>query len=191
MQEKCPVCKNNIKTTDKACSVCGFTDLHREFITKEDGELWIKQVVEPFRKQYENSKRKVSTLSENVTKKYNERGLDSSGYDAEGYNDKGFNKQGIHRNGSKFDRDGYDNTGYNEKGFNRQGIHRNGTSYNSKQNAKNTGKGLGVLFAIIGVIWIILSFALIGEFNLITVALCFPGGMLIIPLLEELNEKNK
>ena len=164
MAEKCPVCKNNIKATDKACSVCGFADLHREFITKEDGELWIKQVVEPFRKQYENSKRNIDTSSENSNRKYNERGLDASGYDAEGYNDKGFNKQGIHRNG---------------------------TSYNSKQNAKNTGKGLGVLFAIIGVIWIILSFALIGEFNLITVAMCFPGGMLIIPLLEELNEKNK
>jgi len=94
-------------------------------------------VVEPFRKQYENSKRKVSTLSKNVTKKYNERGLDASGYDAEGYNDKGFNKQGIHRNGSKFDRNGYDNAGYNEQGFNRQGIHRNGTSYDKSGYNKN------------------------------------------------------
>lgn len=77
-------------------------------------------MVEPFRKQYENSKRKVSTLSKNVTKKYNERGLDASGYDAEGYNDKGFNKQGIHRNGTSYDKSGYNKNGYNKYGYNKQ-----------------------------------------------------------------------
>ena len=126
VMEKCPVCKNDIKATDKACSVCGFSDLHREFITKEDGELWIKQVVEPFRKQYENSKRNIDTPSENSNRKYNQRGLDASGYDAEGYNDKGFNKQGIHRNGSKFDRDGYDKNGFNKYGYDRNGYDKDG-----------------------------------------------------------------
>lgn len=52
MTEKCPVCKNNIKAGDKACSVCGFADLHREFITQEDGELWIKSVVEPYKEKW-------------------------------------------------------------------------------------------------------------------------------------------
>ena len=79
MQEKCPVCKNNIKVNDKACSVCGFADLHREFITKEDGELWIKNVVEPYKKQYEASKKPV---------------LD------DGFGSNGYNKDGFDRDGS-------------------------------------------------------------------------------------------
>ena len=52
MQEKCPVCKSDIKSIDKSCSVCGFADLHREFITQEDGDLWIKSVVEPYRTKW-------------------------------------------------------------------------------------------------------------------------------------------
>ncbi len=52
MTEKCPVCKNDIKANDKACPVCGFTDLHKEFITQEDGELWLKNVVDPYRKKW-------------------------------------------------------------------------------------------------------------------------------------------
>ena len=307
--EKCPVCKNTIKTNDTVCSVCGFTDLHREFITKEDGELWVKQIVEPYKKKYGETKTNNQCSDQEYDSMgynragydkygYNRQGYDKNGYNRRGYNYKGydrngydrngydvrgyktdgydidgydkdgynrqgydkngydlrgFNKQGIHRNGSKFDIDGYDKNGYDKDGFNRQNIHRNGTGYNddgydrlgynhygydrngydkrgfnengvhkngtrydaygcdvngrkkqttptlkgdypinnSKQNATNTGKGLGVLFAIIGVIWIILSFVLIGEFNLITVAMCFPGGMLIMPLIEELNGKNK
>lgn len=83
MSEKCPVCRNDIKTTDNACSICGFTDLHREFITKEDGELWIKNVVEPYKKQYEASKKPV---------------LDD-GFDSDGYNKDGYDKDGYNRNG--------------------------------------------------------------------------------------------
>lgn len=52
MTEKCPVCKNDIKENDKACSVCGFADLHKEFITIEDGELWNREVVEPYKKKW-------------------------------------------------------------------------------------------------------------------------------------------
>ena len=274
MTEKCPVCKNNIKSNDTVCSVCGFTDLHREFITKEDGELWVKQIVEPYKKKYRETKtnnqyndQEYDSMGYNRAgydkygynrqgydkNGYNRRGYNYKGYDKNGYDFNGFNMLGVHRNGSKFDTDGYDKNGYDKDGFNRQNIHRNGTGYNddgydrlgynhygydrngydkrgfnengvhkngtrydaygcdvngrkkqttptlkgdypinnSKQNATNTGKGLGVLFAIIGVIWIILSFVLIGEFNLITVAMCFPGGMLIMPLIEELNGKNK
>lgn len=78
MTEKCPVCKNNIKENDKFCSVCGFTDLHREFITKEDGELWLKNVVLPYRKKYEESQKTV---------------LDN-GFDSNGYNKDGFDRDG-------------------------------------------------------------------------------------------------
>ena len=56
MQEKCPVCKSDIKANDIKCATCGFADLHREFITKEDGDLWLKNVVEPYKKNYEEIK---------------------------------------------------------------------------------------------------------------------------------------
>lgn len=73
MAEKCPVCKTNIKTNDKACSVCGFADLHREFITIEDGELWNNEVVLPYRKKYQESKKA------NLNNTY-----DADGYDKDG-----------------------------------------------------------------------------------------------------------
>lgn len=59
MQEKCPICKNNIKTNDIVCSVCGFSELHKEFITEEDGALWVENIVKPYRKQYIESKKLV------------------------------------------------------------------------------------------------------------------------------------
>ena len=126
MVEKCPVCKNNIKINDRACSVCGFTDLHREFITKEDGELWIKNVVEPYKKKYEESLSKGQYNAEG----YDRMGYDRNGYDKEGYDRSGYNKEGFYKltglNREGYDKDGYDKNGYNKSGYDRDGFSKLG-----------------------------------------------------------------
>ena len=52
----CPVCKNTINEDSVKCSVCNFTGLHREFITKEDAQEWFDTTVLPYRKQWETKK---------------------------------------------------------------------------------------------------------------------------------------
>lgn len=49
MSNFCPVCKSAINDNTVKCSVCNFTDLHREFITKEDAQEWFDSVVLPYR----------------------------------------------------------------------------------------------------------------------------------------------
>lgn len=130
MTEKCPVCKNNIKINDRACSVCGFTDLHREFINKEDGELWIKNVVEPYKKKYEESLSKGQYNAEG----YDRMGYDRNGYDKEGYDRSGYNKDGFYKltglNREGYDKDGYDKNGFDKEGYNRSGYDKDGFDRN-------------------------------------------------------------
>ena len=52
MAEKCWVCNSEININDTKCPVCGFADLHKDFISKEDAENWMKTVVEPYRVKY-------------------------------------------------------------------------------------------------------------------------------------------
>ena len=52
----CPVCKEVLTKADKKCKNCGFAELNMEFINKEDGELWIEEVVVPYREKYEAEK---------------------------------------------------------------------------------------------------------------------------------------
>jgi len=139
VSEFCPVCKNAINEKTTKCNVCGFDDLHREFITKEDGELWNKEVVEPYRKQWENSKKTVlnDDFDAEVYSRtgYDKDGYDRSGrnawgYDRDGYDKRGFDKKGYNKLGnhkSEFDAEGYHKlTGYNVEGYNRKGYDVNG-----------------------------------------------------------------
>lgn len=46
---KCPVCKSYVDDSAKTCKVCGFNNIHREFITIEDAKDW-EASVEAYRK---------------------------------------------------------------------------------------------------------------------------------------------
>ncbi len=63
MSEKCWVCKNEISISDEKCPVCGFNELHKAFINKEDAENWMKTVVEPWRKQWKRTLIKKYTFT--------------------------------------------------------------------------------------------------------------------------------
>ncbi len=106
MTEKCVVCKTEINPSDAKCPVCGFADLHKDFISKEDAENWMKTVVEPYREKYNESLRKSQSP------KY-----DAQGFDIDVYNKYGFNRIGYNCEG--FDKAGYDHSGYNKEGFNK------------------------------------------------------------------------
>lgn len=49
---KCPVCKNNILNNEASCQQCGFTDLHKEFLNKQDAMDWEENVVYPYRDKW-------------------------------------------------------------------------------------------------------------------------------------------
>ena len=48
---KCPVCKTECHELN-ACPECGFDDLSPTFLSKEDGESWLQNVVTPWRQAY-------------------------------------------------------------------------------------------------------------------------------------------
>lgn len=52
---KCPVCKSYVDDSAKVCKVCGFNDIHREFITMEDAKAW-ESTVDAYRKAHQVSK---------------------------------------------------------------------------------------------------------------------------------------
>ncbi len=173
MSEKCPVCKSNIKSSDVKCPTCGFADLHKEFITKEDGELWVKNVVEPYKKQYEASKKPV---------------LDD-GFDADEYDNEGYNRRGFYKNG--YDKPQHINTSsyQNQTGDN---INRNRFD-TSKQDNKKTRTVfdiiedyflpvLVIIFAVIFAIIVLVYcsgniIGILGAITIIAIALPFIIGM--------------
>lgn len=63
MSEKCWVCKNEISISDEKCPVCGFAELHKDVINKEDAQEWMKTVVEPWRKQWKRTLIKKYTFT--------------------------------------------------------------------------------------------------------------------------------
>lgn len=69
MQEKCPVCGKIISANENKCSECGFTELHKTFISKIDAEEWIEKVVKPYKIKYEESKHRK--ITENKSKAQN------------------------------------------------------------------------------------------------------------------------
>lgn len=50
---KCPVCKTPILNNESTCQHCGFTDLSREFINRQDAQDWEIHVVAPYREKWE------------------------------------------------------------------------------------------------------------------------------------------
>jgi len=47
MMMKCPVCGESCDSQVGKCPECGFNQLHREFLNKEELNQWIKETVEP------------------------------------------------------------------------------------------------------------------------------------------------
>lgn len=52
---KCPVCRNNQLNSSKICSVCGFSQLQRDFVSEEDAKQWMNNVVFPCRSVWEHA----------------------------------------------------------------------------------------------------------------------------------------
>lgn len=46
---KCPVCKSEHTSDATSCSVCGFTELHVEFVNVEEARAWERTVLRPCR----------------------------------------------------------------------------------------------------------------------------------------------
>lgn len=49
---KCPVCHVPIIEDADSCMMCGFKELHKEFISTAEADLWKEQVVAPYRKRW-------------------------------------------------------------------------------------------------------------------------------------------
>ena len=64
MKKACPICETENDKAIRICHICGFDDLHREFINKEDGDYWFETVVKPHRVQWEAKKREAELLTQ-------------------------------------------------------------------------------------------------------------------------------
>ena len=53
--QHCPVCQNLHNSKACTCNDCGFDELNRMFINKDEYELWLNEVVLPARKKRENN----------------------------------------------------------------------------------------------------------------------------------------
>ena len=127
MSKFCPVCKNTINDDTVKCDICNFSELHREFITKEDAQEWFETVVLPYRNEWEE-------LKDTFVDGYNSKGYDRDGYDRMGYDKYGYDKEGYDvydydkdgYDSRGYDRQGYDKNGYDFWGFDKNGINKNG-----------------------------------------------------------------
>ena len=59
---KCPVCGELYDSYIYKCSQCGFEQLNRDFINRDEYELWLKEVVKPYKDNY-RANRKYPKLS--------------------------------------------------------------------------------------------------------------------------------
>lgn len=50
---KCPICKTELLNVEK-CPVCGFDDIRLEFVSQEDADSWMTNIVIPFKDRYES-----------------------------------------------------------------------------------------------------------------------------------------
>lgn len=57
---KCPVCKTELFSVEKACEVCGFNDIRVGFINADEAVCWLDQTVLPYREKWGQQKRSVS-----------------------------------------------------------------------------------------------------------------------------------
>ena len=51
---KCPVCKTEVHDKN-VCEMCGFDDIRSEFLSQEDADFWMQNVVIPYKDNYEKS----------------------------------------------------------------------------------------------------------------------------------------
>lgn len=54
---KCPICGVELSNTVSTCPMCGFDQLGKEFVNKDDCELWLNTVVKTCRSVYCTTKR--------------------------------------------------------------------------------------------------------------------------------------
>ena len=66
---KCPVCKTECGNA-AACPECGFEELNPTFLSKEEGEAWIENVVWPWRYQYWETLDEFEIKGTTLTKYY-------------------------------------------------------------------------------------------------------------------------
>ncbi len=50
---KCPVCETIYDNEVKVCNKCRFTELNKVFLSKEDYQKWVEDVVKPFQEMYQ------------------------------------------------------------------------------------------------------------------------------------------
>lgn len=49
---RCPVCKNDNISADEVCPTCSFSKIGMNFINRSDAEVWMQEVVIPYRKKW-------------------------------------------------------------------------------------------------------------------------------------------
>ena len=79
MSEICAVCRQG--KGPEVCEVCGFTDggaINREWLNKEDAELWLEAVVKPYRVRWEAKKREAELLAQIGELKLNAKHRDAT-----------------------------------------------------------------------------------------------------------------
>ena len=63
---KCPICQTDNEQNMSICSICGFEQPQREFINQDEYELWLKEVVQPYRDNYKANKKYPKLSSESA-----------------------------------------------------------------------------------------------------------------------------
>ena len=56
----CPVCKSDCGA-ELVCGNCGFDQFRAEFVSREDADYWMQNIVIPYREQY-NSRSVISSV---------------------------------------------------------------------------------------------------------------------------------
>ena len=49
----CPVCRKAFTSTETTCLMCGFQDLNKVFVNKDEAEYWREHVLRPYKADYE------------------------------------------------------------------------------------------------------------------------------------------
>ena len=52
---RCPVCKSEVGVANQECCICGFTELHGEFVNVEEARSWERAVLRPCRAIWEKA----------------------------------------------------------------------------------------------------------------------------------------
>ncbi len=65
---KCPVCKSEQQDTISTCTVCGFNQLNRVFVSEADAEQWVNSVVLTCRFVWTHAQSRLESALEEVEK---------------------------------------------------------------------------------------------------------------------------